>query len=68
MNFLKRLQLLRDRNVGKVVLVVTHGIFSKGLDEVFKWIDKVYTTNSVTDFNFLSTEKGFSSFFQYKVI
>ena len=66
--FIELAKLLRDRNVGKVVLVVTHGIFSKGLDEVFKWIDKVYTTNSVTDFNFLSTEKGFSSFFQYKVI
>lgn len=38
---------LRDRNCGKINLVVSHGIFSKGYD--LKNIDHIYTTDSFKD-------------------
>lgn len=31
---------------GKIYLIVTHGIFSKGLSELSKYFDGIYTTNS----------------------
>ncbi len=34
---------------GKLYLVVTHGIFSKGFGELQQYFDKVYTTNSYQD-------------------
>jgi ribose-phosphate pyrophosphokinase len=41
---------LRKRNVGKISLVVSHGIFSKGLETLeINGIDHVYTTNSFKD-------------------
>jgi len=36
-------------NEGKIYLLVTHGIFSKGFDELNQYFDKVYTTNSYQD-------------------
>ena len=33
-------------NYGKLYLVVTHGIFSKGFDELSKYFDGIYCTNS----------------------
>lgn len=41
--------LLKSRNAGKVVLVVSHGIFSKGFD--LAGIDTIYTTDSFQDFS-----------------
>jgi ribose-phosphate pyrophosphokinase len=35
---------------GELHLFVTHGIFSKGFDELFKHFTKIYTTNSIKDF------------------
>lgn len=41
---------LRKNNVGRVSLVVSHGIFSKGLETLeINGIDHVYTTNSFKD-------------------
>ncbi len=34
---------------GKIYLIVTHGIFSGGLDELKKYFEKIWTTNSVKD-------------------
>lgn len=39
---------LRKRNCGKVFLVVSHGIFSKGVDAL-EGIDHIYTTDSFKD-------------------
>lgn len=39
---------------GKIYLVVTHGIFSKGLKEVTGYFDKIYTTNSYQDLDSMS--------------
>jgi len=45
--FIKVAEQLRERKVEKVVLFVTHGIFSKGLDVFDNLIDEVITTNSL---------------------
>lgn len=34
---------------GELVLIVTHGIFSKGFSELEKYFDKIYCTNSYSD-------------------
>lgn len=39
---------LKKRNVGQINLIVSHGIFSKGLD-VLNNIDRIYTTNAFSD-------------------
>lgn len=41
---------LKKRNAGKVNLIVSHGIFSKGL-KVLEGIDHIYTTDSFMDIN-----------------
>lgn len=37
---------LKKKNAGELILVVTHGIFSKGLEELGKQFSKVYATDS----------------------
>ena len=44
--FIKIAEQLRQKNVGRIVLFVTHGIFSKGLGVFDGLIDEVITTNS----------------------
>lgn len=45
--FIELAKALKDKKAKSVVLYVTHGIFSKGLDIIFEnGIDKIYTTNS----------------------
>lgn len=39
-----------DQN-GKIYLIVTHGIFSKGFDELSKYFDGIFCTNSYSDVN-----------------
>jgi ribose-phosphate pyrophosphokinase len=41
--------LLKSRNAGKIVLIVSHGIFSKGFD--LANIDAIYTTDSFRNFD-----------------
>jgi ribose-phosphate pyrophosphokinase len=41
--------LLKQHNAGKIVLIVSHGIFSKGFE--LANIDATYTTNSFKDFD-----------------
>ena len=41
--------LLKKHNAGKVILIVSHGIFSKGFD--LAGIDAIYTTDSFKDFS-----------------
>jgi len=40
---------LKKKNAGKLYLAVSHGIFNKGF-EVLNCFDKIFTTNSVKDF------------------
>lgn len=48
MTFIKLAEALKKANATRVVLYVTHGIFSKGLDVFDGLIDVIYTTNSFT--------------------
>jgi ribose-phosphate pyrophosphokinase len=47
--FIELGKILKQRNCGRIFLCVTHGIFSKGLDELKQYFEKIYTTNSYSD-------------------
>ena len=38
---------LKKKNAGKLYLAVSHGIFSKGIDDLTKYFDKIFTTDSI---------------------
>lgn len=40
---------LKKKNAGKLYLTVSHGIFSKGFDELGKYFDRIFTTDSFKD-------------------
>ena len=40
---------LKEKNAGKLYLAVSHGIFSKGFEELNKHYEKIFTTNSICD-------------------
>lgn len=45
--FIELAKVLKKKNCGKIILFVTHGIFSKGTKSLFEGgIDEIYTTNS----------------------
>lgn len=47
--FLGLAEKLKEKNAGNIYLFVSHGIFSKGFDELQKYFKKIYTTNSFKD-------------------
>ncbi|WP_108869189.1 ribose-phosphate diphosphokinase [Aquimarina aquimarini] len=47
--FLGLAKALKDKNAGRLSLIVSHGIFSKGTTVVQQSFDTVYTTNSFRD-------------------
>lgn len=55
---------------GKKFLVCTHGIFSKGFEELEKYFDGIYCTDSYANFSNLSYTIGYKSrkFKQYNII
>lgn len=44
-------RLTRHQFTGKIYLIVTHGIFSKGFNELNQYFDDIYCTNSYQDLN-----------------
>ena len=42
---------LKKKNAGKLYLAVSHGIFSKGFEELEKYFTHIFTTNSFKDLN-----------------
>ncbi|TPN88936.1 ribose-phosphate diphosphokinase [Aquimarina algicola] len=52
--FLGLAQALKEKNAGKLSLIVSHGIFSKGTTTLIEEFDTIFTTNSFKDVN----EKG----------
>lgn len=56
--FLGLATALKEKNAGKLSLVVSHGIFSKGFEVLNKSFDTVFTTNSFRDI----TEEGVVQF------
>lgn len=51
--FLELAKTLKSKRAKSVILYVTHGIFSKGFDELKQYVDRIHTTNS---FNNIQTE------------
>lgn len=49
---------LREANVGRIGLMVTHGIFSAGLEPFKGLVDVVYTTNSFRDTHTIAPVEG----------
>ncbi len=47
--FIGLAQELKKKNAGKLYLAVTHGIFSKGFEELEKYFTHIFTTNSVKE-------------------
>jgi ribose-phosphate pyrophosphokinase len=58
--FIELAKSLKKKNAGNVILYVTHGIFSQGVDTLFaNGIDEIYTTNSYsTDLNIEEKNKN----------
>lgn len=44
-------EIKKSGHVGKIYLIVTHSIFSKGFGELQQYFDGIYTTNSYQDLN-----------------
>lgn len=51
--FVELAEQIKDRNVGRLFLAVTHGVFSNGFSDLEKYYYKVFTTNSWNDMNML---------------
>ena len=47
--FLGLAEALKKKNAGDLILIVTHGIFSKGLEGLSKHFSKIYSTDSFGD-------------------
>jgi len=63
--FINIAKVIKNHYIGhscpKIYLVVTHGVFSKGFEELAKYFDGIYSTNSYSNIKFESlTEGGFS--------
>ena len=49
--FLGLAKALKEKNAGKLILIVTHGIFSKGSERLAAAFDEIYTTDSFQTLN-----------------
>jgi len=47
--FVELAKKLKERNVGKLYLAVSHGIFSNGFTELSQYFERLFTTNSRKD-------------------
>lgn len=45
--FVALAKLLKEKNCGKITLMVSHAILPNGADHLFEYIDDIYTTNSI---------------------
>lgn len=67
--FLGLYDLLKERNVGKIYLAVSHiTVENLGTDAVTNYFDKVFTTNSKFDKYWDNTDRGFSIEKNLKII
>ncbi len=63
--FIEIAKVLKSEGAKEVILVVSHGIFSKGLPCIFEYIDKVYSTDS---FRTIENYCEIKSLFQYNAL
>ena len=45
--FVNIAQKLKEKNCGKLFLIVTHGIFNYGIDNLLEYFENIYTTDSI---------------------
>lgn len=45
--FIQIAQELRKKNCGKLYLAVSHGVFNKGIEHLYEYFDRIYTTDSI---------------------
>lgn len=50
-NIAKEIKKWDTTNSSKIYLIITHGIFSKGFEELSKYFDGIYCTNSYSELN-----------------
>lgn len=55
--FIELAKVLKEKGADKIYLYVTHGIFSKGLDELMKYYEHIYCHHVLHDNMFDSDEK-----------
>lgn len=48
--FIQIAEELKLKNCGKLYLIVSHGVFNKGLDHLYEHFDAIYTTDSVCNY------------------
>lgn len=51
-------ELKKLYNCNKIYLIITHGIFSKGFEELSRYVDGIYCTNSYKDISDFDLEFG----------
>lgn len=47
--FIGLAEALQAKNAGKLYLAISHGIFSKGFDELGKYFEQIFTTDSIKE-------------------
>jgi ribose-phosphate pyrophosphokinase len=47
--FIGLAEALKVKNAGKLYLAISHGIFSKGFDELGKYFEQIFTTDSIKE-------------------
>nr|WP_315422733.1 ribose-phosphate diphosphokinase [uncultured Pedobacter sp.] len=47
--FIGLAEALKAKNAGKLYLAISHGIFSKGFDELGKYFERIFTTDSIKE-------------------
>ncbi|KRT15991.1 phosphoribosylpyrophosphate synthetase [Pedobacter ginsenosidimutans] len=47
--FIGLAEALKTKNAGKLYLAISHGIFSKGFDELGKYFEQIFTTDSIKE-------------------
>lgn len=66
---MNRISQLTTTKQGRRFLIITHGIFSAGFEELSKWFDGIYCTNSIKDIgDFSGNDLVKTKVKQFKVI
>ncbi|WP_196885623.1 ribose-phosphate diphosphokinase [Aureivirga sp. CE67] len=48
--FIEVAKVLKRKNAGKLILIISHGIFSAGFEVLFEYYDEIFTTDSFRTF------------------
>ena len=55
--FLEAAKILKEETTGKLFLYVTHGIFSKGIDELLEHYEHIYCHHVLDDSRYQTTDR-----------